>query len=343
MTRATALGSSDFVEEYGDQFMIRWGMIGCGDVTEVKSGPAFSKAHDSELVAVMSRDGKRAEAYARRHGVPRHYDDADAIIGDEAIDAVYIATPPISHRSYTLACAAAGKPVYVEKPMATTHEDAREMVDACKAADVPLWVAYYRRALPRLLAVKAMIDEGQIGDVRVVRSYRQEALTPVHAESWRTDPEISGGGMFFDGVCHVFDFLDFLFGPIGTVAGFARSNAGSYRAEDTVTASYEFESGVLGAGTWCFAAGVNDQQDEIVGSDGRIIFSIANAEPIQLHRAGESMQEFVEDPLHVQQPLIQTIVDELHGVGSCVSTGVSALRTAWVMDQILEVYRDSLS
>jgi len=112
---------------------IRWGMIGCGDVTEVKSGPGFAKARDSSLVAVMRRDGRLAEDYARRHGVPRWHDDADAIIRAPDIDAVYVATLTDSHCEYTLRCAAAGKPVYVEKPMGMDHGECVRMVDACRA------------------------------------------------------------------------------------------------------------------------------------------------------------------------------------------------------------------
>src|ERR1044071_3205427 len=121
---------------------IRWGIIGCGDVTEVKSGPAFQKARDSALVAVMRRDGDLARDYAQRHGVPRWYDNAEALIHDPEVDAVYVATPPYAHKEYTLMSARVGKPVYVEKPMAMNHEECQVMIKACQAAGVPLLVAY---------------------------------------------------------------------------------------------------------------------------------------------------------------------------------------------------------
>ena len=128
---------------------IRWGIIGCGDVTEVKSGPAFAKADGSALVAVMRRTAELAEDYARRHGVPRWYADAEALVRDPEVDAVYVATPPSSHREYVLLAARHDKPVYVEKPMAMNHRECLDMVAACRDAGVPLFVAYYRRALPR--------------------------------------------------------------------------------------------------------------------------------------------------------------------------------------------------
>ena len=147
---------------------VRWGIIGCGSVTEVKSGPALYKAEGSSLVAVMRRQGALAEAYARRHGVPCWYDDAQALIDDPSVNAVYVATPPSTHCEYTQRAAQAGKPVYVEKPMARTHAECQAMIAACREAGVPLFVAYYRRMLPRFRKIKALIDEGAIGEVRTV-------------------------------------------------------------------------------------------------------------------------------------------------------------------------------
>jgi 1,5-anhydro-D-fructose reductase (1,5-anhydro-D-mannitol-forming) len=195
---------------------VRWGIIGCGNVTEVKSGPAFQQAEGSELVAVMRRDAALAEDYARRHGVPRWYADAEALIADPEVDAVYIATPPHMHRPYTLAAARAGKPVYVEKPMALNAAECREMIDACEAARVPLFVAYYRRSLPRFLKVKELVDGGAIGAVRTVQiTLTQPLALPDGGElPWRVRPEIAGGGHFVDLASHTLDFLDYVLGPI---------------------------------------------------------------------------------------------------------------------------------
>ncbi len=322
---------------------IRWGMIGCGNVTEVKSGPGFQKARDSALVAVMRRDAALAEDYARRHGVPRWYSDAAALIADPEVDAVYIATPPSSHRAYTLACAQAGKPVYVEKPMALNFGECQEMIAACQRAGVPLFVAYYRRALPRFLKVKALIEAGAIGKVRFVtvlleQKPQTEDIDPAHLP-WRVLPEISGGGRFVDMGSHTLDFLDYVLGPIRRVSGQAANLGGFYPAEDTVTAAFEFASGAPGAGAWCFVASANRDVTEIVGSRGRIAFSSFDAEPITLTTA-EGVQAFaIENPAHVQQPLIQTVVDALTGQGACPSSGETGARTTWVMDQVLHVRR----
>ncbi|HEX9423227.1 MAG TPA: Gfo/Idh/MocA family oxidoreductase [Pyrinomonadaceae bacterium] len=318
---------------------IRWGMIGCGDVTEVKSGPGFQKATHSSLVAVMRRNGELARDYAERHGVSQWYNEAAKLIDDPNVDAVYIATPPSSHKQYTLMSAAAGKPVYVEKPMALNFVECQEMIAACRAAGVPLFVAYYRRALPRFLKIKQLVDSGAIGEVRFVsvalyQPPDREGLKST-ALPWRIVPELSGGGLFVDLASHILDFLDYVFGPIISVKGYASNQAGQYSAEDIVTGTFQFESGVHGVGSWCFTAANKCDVTKIVGSAGEISFSTFDAGPIMLTTAAGVSEFRVEYPQHIEQPLIQTVVDELNGNGMCPSVGESAARTSWVMDQML--------
>jgi predicted dehydrogenase len=252
---------------------------------------------------------------------------------------MYVATPPSTHRAYVERCAAAGKPVLVEKPMAVDAAECEAMIAACREARVPLWVAYYRRALPRFLAVRDLVRDGAIGEVRMVttRHFARTSLTP--AQAWRVDPAVSGGGLFLDVASHTLDFLDFLFGPIETVRGFAGNQAGAYVPEDSIAASWRHAGGVLGNGAWCFAAGFDDESNEIVGSRGRVVFSTTRPLPIRLRRGAAVEEVPVGDPPHVHQPLIQTIVDELNGSAACPSTGESALRTTAVADAILQEYR----
>lgn len=316
---------------------VRWGIIGCGDVTEVKSGPGFQLAENSKLVAVMRRNGEMAKDYAERHHVPKWYDDAAALINDPEVDAVYIATPPAFHKEYTILAAKAGKPVYVEKPMARNHQECLEMMEACKQAEVPLFVAYYRRALPRFLKIKEIIDSGALGDIRFVRTIQyQPALAD--DQQWRVQPALAGGGLFLDLASHTLDILDFLLGPIKEAKGFASNQNGSYQAEDIVTGTYLFESGVHGTGTWCFSAHDHIDENEIVGSKGKLTFATFGNGPIRL-TTGESTEEWViENPRHIQQHLIQLMVDELTGKGTSPSIGVSGARTNWVMDQLIKGY-----
>ena len=318
---------------------VRWGIIGCGDVTEAKSGPGLQKATHSGLTAVMRRDGDLARDYAERHGVPRWYDNAESLINDPEVDAIYIATPPAAHKAYTLLSAQAGKPVYVEKPMALNFEECQVMRQACKAAAVPLFVAYYRRALPRFLKIKELVDAHSIGDVRLInvtvhRPPAPEELDPTTLP-WRVIPEVAGGGHFIDLASHMLDFLDFVFGPICAVRGFAANQAHRYPAEDIVTGTFKFESGVHGVGTWCFTSYDRRDVTEIVGSEGTIRYSTFDSQPITLTTRKGRLAFSYDEPAHIQQPLIQTVVDAINGAGTCPSTGESAARTSWAMDQML--------
>ena len=317
---------------------VRWGIIGCGDVCEVKSGPGLQKARGSGLVAVMRRDGAKAEDYAQRHGVARWYDSGDALIGDPKVDAVYIATPPGNHLEYTRMAALAGKPVYVEKPMARTHAECQEMADLCKAAGVPLFVAYYRRCLPRFVAVREAVQSGRIGQPQTAHIVFRRPPSPKELgpdKPWRVIPEHSGGGHLWDMGSHALDFLDYVLGPIDEASGSAANIGGLYGPEDTVCGKFRFANGSLGTGVWSFACGVSEDLLEIIGSEGKVSLSVFGTEPPILQR-GEQIEELPGDtPEHVQQPLIQTIVDELNGSGKCPSTGESAARTNRVLELLV--------
>jgi predicted dehydrogenase len=318
---------------------VRWGIIGVGNVTEHKSGPGLHQAERSELVAVMRRNGDLAADYARRHDVPRWYDDADELINDPEVDAVYVATPPDSHREYVVRVAQAGKPVYVEKPMARTASECEDMISACEEAGVGLFVAYYRRAMPRFATVKELLDSGRIGQLRSV-SIRNEQ--PAEAdEGWRMNPEISGGGYFVDLGSHILDLLDWRLGPVTYAAGIATNRGARYRAEDLVTGVFSFRSGVEGVGVWNYDSFQHKDQVEIIGTAGALRFSCFAEEPLRL-RTGRGVEQIKAPyPKTVQLPLIQTVVNALTGYGESPSTGHSAVRTARVIDGLLSDYRDS--
>ncbi|HEY4090102.1 MAG TPA: Gfo/Idh/MocA family oxidoreductase [Luteibacter sp.] len=318
---------------------VRWGIIGCGAVTEVKSGPAFAKVPGSALVAVMRRDGDKARDYAQRHGVPRWYDDAGQLIADPGVDAVYIATPPSSHRDYALRAIAAGKPVYIEKPMAMNHRECLDIVEAGRAANVPVFVAYYRRALPRFTTIARLLREGVIGTPRFVNVVLHHPFEKVYQDPanlpWRVQPELSGGGIFVDLASHTLDILDFLLGPMVEVRGMARNQLGAYPAEDAVAMAFAFGNGMLGTGLWNFGADRREDRVEIVGDRGRLVFATFGDGPIRVEADGVVDNLSIDNPAHIQQPLITAMVDALLGRGECPSTGETAARTSWVMDQVL--------
>ena len=322
---------------------VRWGIIGVGDVTEGKSGPGFQRAERSELVAVMRRNGDLAADYARRHGVPSWYSDADELINDPDVDAVYVATPPDSHRDYVLRVARAGKPVYVEKPMARTAAECEEMISACEGAGVDLFVAYYRRAMPRFATVKELLTSGRIGELRsvTIRNERPAPADGTVSEGWRVDPTISGGGHFVDLGSHTLDLLDWLLGPVTHASGVATNRGGRYPAEDLVTAVLTFRSGVEGVGLWSYDSSRHTDEVEVVGTEGSLRFSCFAGEPLRLVTADGTEEIEAPYPEVVQLPLIQAVVDALTGVGASPSDGRSAVRTARVVDTLLSEYRDS--
>lgn len=321
---------------------IRWGFIGCGEVTEYKSGPAFNNVEGSSIVAVMSRNADKARSYAERHGIGRWYTDPQALVDDPDVNAVYIATPPSSHATYAIMAMRAGKPVYVEKPLAASYEDCTRINHVCQETHVPCFVAYYRRYLPYFQKVESLLKGGTIGkvlnvQVRFACPPRQVDYNAPKERPWRIQPDIAGGGYFYDLAPHQLDLLQQLFGVIVKAEGHSANIGGLYEAEDTVSASFLFENNLPGSGSWCFAgheAG-KDDRIELIGTDGILTFSVFNYDPIHLYTTG-GMKEFtVPNPQYVQQPLIQSVVETLQGRGDCQCTALSATPTNWAMDRIL--------
>jgi predicted dehydrogenase len=320
---------------------VRWGMIGCGDVTEKKSAPSFNKINGSSLHGVTSRSLSRALAYAERHHIPKVYDSADELVEDPEISAVYIATPPSSHAAYAIMAMRAGKPVYVEKPMASDYQGCLDMNQVSSETGMPIFVAYYRRSMEYFLKVRELLHNQAIGKVLLVQS---SLIVPPREEDrdrqnlpWRVVPGISGGGYFYDMGCHGLDILSYYFGEVRSVEGWHANMGGLYPAEDTVTAGMVFESGLLYAGTWCFVASQDVAADtiEIIGERGQIRFSCFQFTPIEwITETGK--QEFpIAPPEHVQMPMIRSVVEDLQGQGTSPSKGDSGAHVNWIMDKIL--------
>lgn len=320
---------------------VRWGFIGCGEVTETKSGPAFGMIPGSKVVAVMSRDKEKAASYAKRHNIPRWYDDPQLLIGDEDVNAIYIATPPSSHATYAIMAMKAGKPVYIEKPMAASYEDCARINRISQETGVPCFVAYYRRYLPYFLKVKELVNNGSIG--KVINIQIRFAQPPRDLDynnknlPWRVQADIAGGGYFYDLAPHQLDFLQEMFGCILEAEGYKNNIGKLYDAEDTVSACFKFESGIPGSGSWCFVAHESAKEDriEIIGDKGMICFSVFTYDPIALHTENGRQEIRIENPSYVQLPIIKAVVEHLQGKSICTCDGISATPTNWAMDRIL--------
>ena len=306
--------------------VIRWGILGCGDVCEVKSGPALQQATGSSLVAVMRRDGEKAKDFAQRHNVARWYDDADALIADPEVDAVYVATPPNSHVDLASRVAKAGKPCLVEKPMARNAGECRQMVGAFKRANVPLFIAYYRRALPAFVRAKQIFDAGTLGTLTSVST--RLSLPPSSNSGWRVDPEVSGGGLFVDLASHALNALEWIVGDFEDARGQASSLTTGGGVEDVVTLQWRCANGALGYAAHNFASAVHEDVLEIIGTAAQLSWSCFGDGTLTLtHADGKVEVEKHPPPKHVHLPLVQTIVDELRGNGTCPSTAAAGMRT----------------
>lgn len=318
--------------------IIRWGMIGCGDVTEVKSGPAFSKVPSSELIAVMSRNAERAEDYARRHNIGSFYSDAELMISNPLINAVYIATPPSSHLQYCIAALKAGKAVYVEKPMTLNASEASALVHAIENFNGKLCLAHYRRAQPKFLKIRDLIFSGSLGKISEVNiSFGRKPLSAeelhVPKTAWRVDPKISGGGLFHDLAPHQLDLLLYFFGEGKVVSAFTANTTGQYNAPDIVITEMKFNNDINFNGSWDFNAAEDEDLFAVTGSEDGIRFSSFGTNEIMfLNDPGASLN--FPTLQHVQQPMIEKVVGYFLGREPNPCSAADGLRSMQWIDGI---------
>ncbi|WP_081210700.1 Gfo/Idh/MocA family protein [Salegentibacter sediminis] len=313
-----------------------WGIIGCGAVAEQKSGPAFQKSENSRLLAVMRRNADKAKDFAHRHAVPLWYNEVDDLLNNSEINAVYIATPPVSHLELTLKAIKAGKNIYLEKPMALNREEADIIIKALKKSDVKLSLAHYRRKLPVFTKVRELLDQEAIGkvgfvDIQVLQSQGPQDFELM--ENWRVNPRISGGGYFHDLAPHHLDLMLLFFGDFDQVHGFSENQSGSYNAADIVNGIATFVNGVHLRGIWNFNVSEGDQKDQciIYGSKGSIKFSFyGSALFIQSEQSTKTIS-FDQIP-HVQQPMIETVNSYFLGKGPNPCSAEEGLKTLQIMD-----------
>lgn len=289
---------------------VAWGIIGCGDVAEVKSGPAFQKSNNCELIAVMRRDALKAEDFALRHNVPFWYNDASELLKNKKINAVYIATPPSTHLEYALQALKAGKDVYLEKPMVLSNKESDVLIKAVKSSNKKLVVAHYRRYLPMYLKIKELLQSNTIGDVRFVDIEYFQNCNPSSENNWRVDFDISGGGYFNDLAPHQLDLMYYFFGDYILAKGFSMIQNSKFSVADTVTGVIKFESGIQFKGVWNFSAPEYSHQDKctIYGNLGAISFPFYGEEVVLSVNSGATTYR-LKNPVNIQQPLIQETVN----------------------------------
>lgn len=315
---------------------IRWGILGCGDVCEVKSGPAFNKINHSRLVAVMRRDGDKAKDFARRHHVPKHYDDAQKLIRDPEVNAVYIATPPAAHEELAIQAMEAGKPVYIEKPISVSTASCERILDASRRLGVKASVAHYRRGLPIFKKIKTLVQDGVIGTPGLVLA---KTLNPPSsnlgaADYWRIDPEVSGGGLFFDLSPHQLDIFYWIFGPPENVRAFSLNQRMRYAAPDVTVVDAVFSNDVCLHAIWAFnvSAAAEEESCEIIGDKGKLNFSFFKKSDIQITTPDINERLPFEYPENIQQPMIDQVTMFFRGEAPNPCSLEDALVTMRMMD-----------
>lgn len=318
---------------------INWGIIGCGDVCEVKSGPAFSKVLHSKLVAVMRRDAVKAKDFAERHRVPKFYTDATDLVNDSEVNAVYIATPPSLHEVYTELALKAGKPVYVEKPVTTDAASVKRMIGYEKKYAGKVSVAHYRRALPLFRTVKQLLEENRIGKVKMVLLKTlqplQSKIVAKTSDNWRIDPAYSGGGLFHDLSPHQLDILYWIFGKPEMLDVFATNQGKHYNAPDVTMVRLSFANDVYFNGVWNFNIADSAVEDscEVIGDKGSMRFSFFSMGHLTVTSAAGTELIEMQYPAHIQQPHINNVVQFFRNEGPNPCSLEEALVTMEIMDR----------
>lgn len=319
--------------------VLRWGILGCGNVAEHKGGPPLYSVDDSKLIAVMRRDHEKAEDFAQRHGAKRAYTDVEKLLSDDEINAIYIATPPHLHCELTIRAARAGKHILCEKPMAMSVSECQQMVDACSEAGVTLMLAYYRNHYPNVEKMKVLMDEDTIGDVVLARINCTAYYNPNRKDlkNWRINPEISGGGVLMDIGSHRISLLQYLMGDVTSVKGFAETVHLDGTVDDSAVFTLRFESGAHAVANINWNVGIGVDDIEVYGTKGRLRCSPLNSENLTLETKSEGVKTLPQTPLpHTHTGLVKDFINHVKTGEPIRCTGELGLQTNAIIARIMQ-------
>ena len=289
---------------------IRWGILGCGDIARKRVAQACSDAAGSELLAAWRRDGAKRARFCQDFGVERSYADETELIADADLDAVYIATPPHLHRQQTLAAAAVGKHVLVEKPMALSTAECDEMTAACRRAGVKLGVAYYRRFYPIVRRMKEIIADGSIGKILSVGAVTSTpfAIRPGEDGYYRARWAEGGGGALMDVGSHRLNLLLDMLGPIERVKAHCDTLVGDYETDDCATLAFRFAAGMHGTLQCYFGTTPDLDVFKMIGTRGHVTADPLNGSELVIQRGEERHVESHPREENTHLPLVADFV-----------------------------------
>jgi predicted dehydrogenase len=266
--------------------VIRWGVIGAGDVFEHKSGPALYQTPDSELVAIMRTDAAKADATAQRHGAKRWYTDAQSLVNDPDVNAVYIASPHYLHPEHVALAARANKTVLCEKPMGVSAAQARACVDVCNKQEVSLTVAYYRRFWDVTQAMLERLRDGAIGRVVAARAQITDFFSGDDDRAWLTSRAKSGGDALANAGAHWVDLFRYLLGDVAEVIAFTSSKLSGFETDDTAMVNMRMKNDALATLIVTRRTPISTNELDIFGTEGRLYASPLSDGRLILHRQG---------------------------------------------------------
>jgi predicted dehydrogenase len=319
---------------------LRWGLIGCGDISQKRIGPALRDSALSEFVAVCRSRPELAESFARQFGARKWYPDVQELLRDDEIDAVYIATPVHLHAEQTIAAAAAGKHVLCEKPLAMSVQECDQMMAACRAGNVKLGTAYYRHFYPMIERIKSVIGSGEIGVPILAQINAFENFDPPadHPRAWLLKKSLAGGGPMFDFGCHRIEVLINVLGPVTDVRAMNAKVAFDREVEDTAMALFRFDRGACGVLSVTHAAREPQDTIDIFGSLGSIHVPVLNEGNMRVINGQGVRTESHPPAANLHAPLIEDFADAvLTGREPLVNGEIG--RAVAVIEE--EIYRQS--
>jgi 1,5-anhydro-D-fructose reductase (1,5-anhydro-D-mannitol-forming) len=309
-----------------EESILKWLVVGVGDIAVKRVIPAILAEPRSRLVGVVTRDPKRAEDY----GVLA-FSDIDAALKDSDAQAVYIATPVFLHAEQSVAALLAGRHVLCEKPMAMTYGQAMAMNVAARQVDRVLGIAYYRRMYGKVERARQLIAAGAIGTPVLAEATSHDWFYPADGRrAWLIDPKLAGGGPLFDIASHRIDLMNYFFGTPERVCGRLSTMIQPVQVEDNATVMIDYQSGVRGLVDVRWHSKIARDEFRIRGTDGEVNLTPLNG-PSLTYPGGVE-----EIPAHanLHYPCISNFVEAVLDGAPLRSSGVSASVTDWVTEEV---------
>lgn len=306
--------------------MLKWLVIGIGDLTTKRVIPAILAEPRSELYGVLTRNPGKAGAYPGA----RVFTSLDTALEDSAIDAVYVASPVLFHAEHTIASLRAGKHVLCEKPVAMNYPEAQSIAEAGNASGKVLGIAYFRRLFPKLIRAKQLIAEGVIGQP-VLAQANCHGWLESEERGWLRDPALAGGGPLYDTASHRIDAMNFLFGEPMRATGLRSNTVHQMGVEDNATVVIDYANKVRGMVDVRWNSKIRRDEFRIFGTTGEM--NLTHLQEPDL-RYGGVLESLPSHP-NVHYPLLENFAAAVLDGAPVACTADAAIQTDWVTAQVL--------